>query len=84
MTEPSAPPAAPGAPRPGPPSAAAPPDVPAPGAPAPDAPVQGAARRDDAERPFADLERRPIAEHPPVFEAEHARLENELASIDQL
>ena len=34
--------------------------------------------------PFADLEARPVAEHVAVFEAEHARLERELGTIDQL
>jgi hypothetical protein len=35
-------------------------------------------------RPFADLEDRPVAEHVAVFEAEHARLQQQLSSIDQL
>lgn len=34
--------------------------------------------------PFADLEHRPVAEHVAVFETEHARLQQELSSIDQL
>lgn len=34
--------------------------------------------------PFADLESRPVAEHVAVFDAEHARLQQELSSIDQL
>ena len=34
--------------------------------------------------PFADLDRRPVAEHVAVFEAEHARLQRELGTIDQL
>ncbi|SFF81464.1 hypothetical protein [Blastococcus tunisiensis] len=33
---------------------------------------------------FGDLGGRPIAEHVAVFEAEHARLERELGTIDQL
>ncbi|MGY1662597.1 hypothetical protein ACI78Q_15370 [Geodermatophilus sp. SYSU D00705] len=33
---------------------------------------------------FADLAERPLAEHVAVFEAEHARLQRELATIDQL
>ena len=37
-----------------------------------------------AEAPFADLADRPIAEHVAVFETEHARLERELGTIDQL
>jgi hypothetical protein len=34
--------------------------------------------------PFADLAQLPIAEHVAVFETEHARLERELGTIDQL
>ena len=34
--------------------------------------------------PFAELEHRPVAEHVAVFETEHARLQQELSSIDQL
>ena len=71
MTEPSPPRPVPGPPRPGPgpdESAAA---EPAP----PSAP---------AENPFADLAERPVAEHVAVFETEHARLERELGTIDQL
>ena len=33
---------------------------------------------------FDDLDQRPVAEHVDVFEAEHARLERELRTIDQL
>jgi hypothetical protein len=33
---------------------------------------------------FGDLDQRPVAEHVEVFEAEHARLERELRTIDQL
>jgi hypothetical protein len=33
---------------------------------------------------FADLARRPVTEHVAVFEAEHARLQRELGTIDQL
>jgi hypothetical protein len=36
------------------------------------------------EGPFGDLADRPIAEHVAVFETEHARLERELGTIDQL
>jgi hypothetical protein len=36
------------------------------------------------EDPFADLAGRPIAEHVAVYETEHARLERELGTIDQL
>jgi hypothetical protein len=41
------------------------------------------AKPDDA-APFADLDQRPVAEHVAVFEAEHARLQRELGTIDQL
>jgi hypothetical protein len=34
--------------------------------------------------PFADLEQLPVAEHVPVFEAEHTRLQDELSTIDQV
>ena len=37
----------------------------------------------DADR-FADLDERPVAEHVAVYEAEHARLQRELGTIDQL
>ncbi|WP_029432571.1 hypothetical protein [Blastococcus sp. URHD0036] len=33
---------------------------------------------------FADLDQRPVSEHVDVYEAEHARLERELRTIDQL
>jgi hypothetical protein len=33
---------------------------------------------------FEDLEQRPVADHVGVFEAEHARLQRELGTIDQL
>jgi hypothetical protein len=38
----------------------------------------------DGERPFADLDERPVAEHVEVFEAEHDRLQRELGTIDRL
>ncbi len=38
----------------------------------------------DGERPFADLDERPVAEHVEVFEAEHDRLQRDLGTIDQL
>jgi hypothetical protein len=77
MTEPSPSRPVPGPPRPGlrPGDAAAAP-VPA-TEPAPE-PAAGAMD------PFADLAERPIAEHVAVFETEHARLERELGTIDQL
>ena len=73
MTEPSPSRPVPGPPRPGPRLG----DVAA----APDA---AAERRATATHPFADLAERPIAEHVAVFETEHARLERELGTIDQL
>jgi hypothetical protein len=33
---------------------------------------------------LADLDQRPVPEHVDVYEAEHARLERELRTIDQL
>jgi hypothetical protein len=38
----------------------------------------------DAGSPYAGLGARPVAEHVAVFEAEHDRLQRELATIDQL
>jgi hypothetical protein len=70
MTEPTAPRPVPGPPRPGP---AAPQGV---------EPGESDRR---AERPsFDELEHRPVAEHVAVFEAEHARLQRELGTIDSL
>ena len=70
MTDPSEPRPVPGPPRPGPGSSTAPgPDQ------APDA-----ARPD----PFAGLDGLPVSEHVAVYEAEHARLERELGTIDRL
>ena len=40
--------------------------------------------RAEAGRPFEDLDQRPVAEHVAVFETEHARLQRELGTIDQL
>jgi hypothetical protein len=68
MTDPTRP--VPGPPRPGPARGPAP--VPA----GPAAAGAGA--------PLADLDRRPVTEHVAVFEAEHARLQRELGTIDQL
>ena len=80
MTDPSRPRPVPGPPRPGPWGGPAP--VPA-GTMSPDAvPVEALAPDEDA--PFADLSLRPVAEHVAVFEAEHARLQRELGTIDQL
>ena len=52
-------------------------------------PVPGPPRPDPApapetDAPFAELEGRPVAEHVEVYEAEHARLQRELGTIDQL
>ena len=47
------------------------------------APV-GTAPAPGAGDPFADLADRPVAEHVGIFEAEHARLQRELGTIDQL
>jgi hypothetical protein len=62
--------------------------------PSPSRPVPGPPRPDDAaeapEAPettapdFTDLAERPVAEHVAAFEAEHARLERELGTIDRL
>ena len=69
MTEPSPARPVPGPPRPGPAPAAGSPDD---------------ARR--ATRPTGSptSTQRPVAEHVAVFEAEHARLQRELGTIDQL
>jgi hypothetical protein len=76
MTEPSQQRPVPGPPRPGP--------VP----PATDQAVSptenDGTEQDRAESPLADLDERPVAEHVAVFEAEHARLERELGTIDRL
>jgi hypothetical protein len=70
MTDPSEPRPVPGPPRSGPGASTGP------------VPEQtpGAVRHD----PFADLDERPVSEHVAVYEAEHARLERELGTIDQL
>jgi hypothetical protein len=64
------------------------PSRPLPGPPRPGPRPGGAAAAPEpaalAEDPFADLLDRPIAEHVAVFETEHARLERELGTIDQL
>jgi hypothetical protein len=68
MTDPSSPRPVPGPPRPGP--------GPEERTPEPD---QTGTAAD-----FADLEERPLSEHVAVFEAEHARLQRELGTIDRL
>jgi len=47
-------------------------------------PTPGGEEQRSAENRFADLGDRPVAEHVEVFEAEHARLQRELGTIDQL
>ncbi len=99
MTEPNRPRPVPGPPRPGPWRGAAPvpaaempaaemPAAEIPAAAMPAAAMPAAAMPADADtddgRPFADLDRRPVAQHVAVFEAEHARLQRELGTIDQL
>lgn len=56
--------------------------VPGPG-PAVPGPSRATAEDPAADR-FADLEKRPVAEHVEVFEAEHVRLKSELGTIDRL
>jgi hypothetical protein len=84
MTEPNRPRPVPGPLRPGPWRGAAP----VPAAAMPDEAQPDEAQPDEADtddgRPFADLDRRPVAQHVAVFEAEHARLQRELGTIDQL
>ncbi len=81
MTDPSRPRPVPGPPRPGPGGAtvagAVRPSGPDVVPPSVDAGPDGAAA-------LAGLDRRPVAEHVAVFEAEHDRLQRELATIDQL
>ena len=56
---------------------------PTPSSPAP-RPADTAAAPAPAPDPFADLDERAVAEHVAVYETEHARLERELGTIDQL
>jgi hypothetical protein len=52
--------------------------------PTPEGPVsKGETPRAGGQR-FADLAQRSVAEHVEVFEAEHARLQRELGTIDSL
>jgi hypothetical protein len=76
MTDPTRPRPVPGPPRPGPAGGSAP-------VPAGAVPAAGTSAADEG-APFADLAHRPVAEHVAVFEAEHARLQRELGTIDQL
>jgi len=55
---------------------------PVPSSPVPSAPVPGPPV--PAQDPFADLDERPVADHVALYETEHARLERELGTIDQL
>ena len=63
---------------------------PSPSRPVPGPPRNGPRPEDAAETPhaaapdFTDLAERPVAEHVAAFEAEHARLERELGTIDRL
>ena len=77
MTESSSARAVPGPPRPAPGYAAPVTDSAAPGK------TEGSGGRPPEKAPFADLEDRPVAEHVAVFDAEHARLQRELGTIDQ-
>ena len=91
MTEPSSARPVPGPPRPGPAAAdgrpSAPADVPSgslaaegSGPAAQPSPTEAT----ESEAPsFEDLGQRPVAEHVGVFEAENARLQRELGTIDQ-
>ncbi len=74
MTEPSQPRPVPGPPR----------TDPADGGSHASAPAGGADPAGERGHPFADLDERPVAEHVAVYEAEHARLERELGTIDRL
>jgi hypothetical protein len=80
MTDPTRPRPVPGPPRPGPEGGPAP--VPA-RAVAVQVPPAGTSAADGG-APLGDLASRPVAEHVAVFEAEHARLQRELGTIDQL
>ncbi len=82
MTDPYRPRPVPGPPRPGPWGGPAP--VPATTASPEAVPVPVEAPAADEGAPFADLSLRPVAEHVAIFEAEHARLQRELGTIDQL
>ena len=86
MTEPNPPRPVPGPPRPGPWGGQSP---------GPGATEAGAGTVDtvgtqttdagaEQAAPFVGLDQRPVAEHVAVFEAEHARLQRELGTIDQL
>jgi hypothetical protein len=76
MTEPSPTRPVPGPPRPGPAPAGSPTEGSSPASETPTPPAGATS--------FVDLAQRPVAEHVGVFEAEHARLQRELGTIDQL
>lgn len=78
MTEPSPARALPGPPLPGP--------VRSDGFPIgrPTEEASGAAVELPGAESFGDLGQRPVSEHVSVFEAEHARLQRELGTIDQV
>jgi hypothetical protein len=72
MTESSSARPLPGPPRPGPAPATSP------------AAPEGPAEAQPDTPSFDDLAQRPVAEHVAVFEEEHARLQRQLGTIDQL
>ena len=82
MTDPSRPRPAPGPPRPGGAPRADAAGSAGPGAVPP--PVSADPDGRGATGVLEGLGRRPVAEHVAVFEAEHDRLQRELATIDQL
>lgn len=84
MTEPSPSRPVPGPPRPGPTTPGQPSAAPAPSASHEQAPAAGEQGPEAAEGRFADLAGQPVAEHVAAFEDEHARLQHELSTIDQL
>ena len=58
---------------------------PVPGPPRPGPAAEGGPAGDQADGvSFEDLAQRPVSEHVAVFETEHARLQRELGTIDQL
>ncbi|MDP5183421.1 hypothetical protein QOZ88_12295 [Blastococcus sp. BMG 814] len=85
MTEPTAPRPVPGPYRPGPAPVAvpgAPSTEPRPG-PVPEAPAEDRTTpADDGDGRLDGLDELPVSEHVAVFEAEHARLQRELGTID--
>ena len=57
---------------------------PSPQRPVPGPPRPGPAAEEPDADAFGDLDERPVADHVAIFEAEHARLRDELSTIDQL